>query len=573
MAAETNRPELLCATDDRRIQHVARIGLLVAALSLPTASEAASIPCRDAGTVPAKAVLPWAGPQGLDARVPAALTMLLAAESHGLRPQDYGSTTLTRNAYRLSEAGKRSAAAIDRFNRELTASLTCYLEHLRYGSVDPKSMHPVLDTPRRVPMDATLRQAWDANDLASLETDATPSDPRYASLRAALSQLREKARVEAAQGPSGKVSAGTALRPDSDDARVASMRARLSFLGDYVEAVDLGEQSDDTRNLAEHYDPLLRAAVERFQARHGLAADGVVGPSTLAELNAPLGSRLAKIEISMERLRWLPRVENGPLVLVNLPEFKLEAGLEGDSIDLASRVVVGRSGRSETPLFAGTVTRVELNPYWNVPHDIMRDEILPKLKRDAGYLKRKNMEVVRRNRSTTQTVDAKILRELRRGQARLRQRPGAGNALGQVKFVLPNRRAIFLHDTSQRDLFARDRRDFSHGCVRVEKPIALTELMLANDPNWNQEAIAAALANARPEFIVPARPVMVALTYLTASVGQDGLIEFHPDIYGLDHKVVAQVARWNRRAEPAAEADMHLARDWVRQISDRSNAA
>ncbi|MEZ5661237.1 MAG: L,D-transpeptidase family protein [Burkholderiaceae bacterium] len=573
MAAKNTLPLRLSAPQFPRTRRLLALAAMAVALSQTTGAQAALAECTDAGSLPGKAVLPWYGEDRLDARTPAALNLLLRAPTHGLRSEDYATTTLARRAYRLTRAEKVSKARADAFNRQLTASLDCFLGHLRFGSLNAAAMHGIFKAQTRTSMLERIRQAWSEGDISALETAVASSDPRYLALQRALDGSRALAASEAMIAADERTLSGSTLRPGEIDTRVSALRARLRFLGDHQPAVDLGEQLDDQTRNDQYFDSLLAASLQRFQARHGLEADGVLGPKTREELNTPIAARIAQIEMSMERLRWLPRGDNGPLVLVNLPEFRLQAGGNADTVDLESRVVVGRSGASQTPLFVGQVTRVELNPYWNVPHDIMLNEILPHMRRDAGYLVRKNMQVVRSRGRTTQQVNAAIIRELRSGKARLRQLPGDGNALGQVKFVLPNRRAIFLHDTARRDLFAEDRRDFSHGCVRVEKPIALTELMLANDPQWTPEKIDAALKSNRQTVIQPAQPVTVALTYLTASVGDDGRIRFHQDIYGLDAKVGTLVARWQRPGEEPDEAATRLARDWIQNLAKQTNAA
>lgn len=568
-AARPARPSRRSAPSDRRSKAAAL--LLGALLTGPQALWAAEVRCSAPERIEAARVLPWATPEGLDPRAGDALRMLIDAHRHGLRSSDYGATTLARNAYRLTRSDRSDTGASARFNRQLTAALECYLGHLRYGSVEGDRIHSLIEARDRSSLLSEIESAWHAGEITALEAKMTPSTPRYGELVVALSRLRAAADVESAWA-AVTIPPGETLRRGERNERVSLLRSRLRFLGDLQDLPDLGEQADDHERIAETFDPGLEAAVARFQARHGLEVDGLVGRNTLAELNTPLRARIASVEMSLERLRWLPR-ETGALVLVNVPEFRLDAGLGPDAVDLQSRVVVGRSGQSETPLFQGRLTRLELNPYWNVPHGIMRDEILPRLRKDPDLLRRKRMEIVRAGGVITQQADAAVIQELRRGRARLRQLPGPGNALGRIKFVLPNHRAIFLHDTSQPQLFSRTRRDFSHGCVRVEQPVALAKLLLRGETRWDEARVDAALASGERIVIRPRTNVTVALTYMTATVDGNGMLRFHPDIYGVDERTRERVARWQSHPPAGPDTERRLARGWIRALTTPGSAA
>jgi murein L,D-transpeptidase YcbB/YkuD len=250
-----------------------------------------------------------------------------------------------------------------------------------------------------------------------------------------------------------------------------------------------------------------------------------------------------QIELSMERLRWLPHLD-GRFVGVNIPMFRLWAVEATHTSPLAMNVIVGRALDTRTPVFVARMRQVVFRPYWNVPRSIVRGELLPLLRRDPAYLARHDMEIVRDAGDDARVVDASPanLLLLRDGALRLRQRPGQRNALGLVKFVFPNDSDIYLHGTPAQQLFARPRRDFSHGCIRVEDPVALAEWLLRNQPPWSRERIVAAMNGERTQFVTLARPLPVVLYYVTALAAPDGSVRFADDVYGHDARLERALA-------------------------------
>jgi murein L,D-transpeptidase YcbB/YkuD len=207
---------------------------------------------------------------------------------------------------------------------------------------------------------------------------------------------------------------------------------------------------------------------------------------------------------------------------------------------LKSRVVVGKEGRNSTPVFIAQLSAIDFSPYWNVPMSIARREILPRLRRDPGYLAQQEMEFVAADGRTVSTgVMSANLAAVERGAVRIRQRPGARNALGDVKFTMPNSMNIYLHDTPSRLLFSESRRDFSHGCIRVEEPLALAAWVLADDPSWDESAIRQAMEGDKLRIVRLATQIPVVVFYTTATVDEDGTLRFLPDIYGYDKKLDA----------------------------------
>ena len=295
--------------------------------------------------------------------------------------------------------------------------------------------------------------------------------------------------------------------------------------------------------LDDRYTGTIAAGVARFQARHGLTEDGVLGAQTIAALGVPLAARVTQIELALERMRWLPAFDGGRAIAINVPSFQLWAFADARDTGratLSMPVIVGKAVQHETPIFIGEMRAVEFSPYWNVPRNILRHETLPRLARDPGYLQREDMELVgtRGDGRVLTQVDAASLEALRAGELRVRQRPGAKNALGEVKFVLPNTMEIYLHGTPARELFERTRRDFSHGCIRVRDPAALAAFVLQEKAEWSAEAIAAAMASGRNRTVPLDAPIPVVVFYTTAIVDAAGRALFLPDVYGHDRRLL-----------------------------------
>jgi murein L,D-transpeptidase YcbB/YkuD len=307
-------------------------------------------------------------------------------------------------------------------------------------------------------------------------------------------------------------------------------------------------------------DATLAAALGRFQARHGLTADRKLGHGSLRALRVPMATRVAQIELAMERIRWYPRNHGNRVVRVNIPAYTMTASAptgEGELSQLDSRVIVGKPGRRHTPLFAGPITRIEFSPMWYVPQSIAKRAILPTIRRNPNYVRARDFEFRLPNGRTTQRVTNSILKRVASNAVRLQQRSGPHNALGRVKFILPNSRAIFLHDTNKRQLFDRNARALSFGCVRVEQPLALAELLLADQPQWNRAAIDKAVADRKTVRAHTSEETTVMLQYMTAEVGANGALRFLPDIYAMDKAALKPVKRWRNGVQPT-ETDWRL---------------
>jgi len=324
---------------------------------------------------------------------------------------------------------------------------------------------------------------------------------------------------------------------------VAGLHRLLLLLG------DLPPEAPAPATAARYQGAVVEGA-KRFQARHGLEPDGVLGPRTMAALRVPLAWRVRQIELALERLRWLPDLGNERLIVLNIPMFRLWAWttIPADGAPtFGMDVIVGRALTTQTPIFVEQMREVIFRPYWNVPTSILRNEVLPAIRRDPHYLQREEMEIVRGAGDDARIIQAtpEAIDGLARGGLRLRQRPGARNALGLIKFVFPNQENVYMHGTPARHLFARSRRDFSHGCVRLADPVSLAEWALEERPGWNRSAILAAIEGSQSIHVQLPRPVQVILFYTTAAVmPEDGTVRFAEDIYRHDRRLdQALVAR------------------------------
>lgn len=389
---------------------------------------------------------------------------------------------------------------------------------------------------RKISFGNLVHAAARSRDVEATLRRAAPTHPQYAKLRAALAEMR----AIAVRGGWPQVPASALAKPGKRNPDLAPLRERLAASGHFgapAPPATAGGARAATTGAADET-AALRDALVRFQREHGLADDGVPGKATIAALNVPVEDRIRQLEINLERMRWLADDLGDAHVLVNLPTFHLEA-IEDGRKALEMRVVAGKAD-SPTPVFSDTIETVVFSPFWHVPRNILKDEVLPKLARDPSYLSRENMELVRDGR----TVDPWSV-DLSDRSLGVRQRPGAGNALGQVKFLFPNPHDVYLHDTPADALFARAARNFSHGCVRVERPFELARWLLRADPDWPPHKIEAAMQSGREQHVALDHDVPVHLVYFTAWVEDDGRVHFADDVYGHDARHAAHIpAAW-----------------------------
>jgi L,D-transpeptidase YcbB len=437
-----------------------------------------------------------------------ALALLDHAYEDGLDPAAYQNERLQRLAAALGPPSSPEAASD--FDRRLTAAMVRYAKDVHAGRVDPRELGYRLDaSPDQHDFAAVVTAAVAARRVGALSRDLAPPLMLYRNLRAALARYRALSVEQLEPLPPHPP-----VRPGDRYPYMAAVVHRLMLVRD----LPAGSAADN----AQPYSGAVVDGVRQFQRRHGLAADGVLGRDTQAALNVPLAQRLRQLELALERLRWLPDLEDERLVAVNIPMFRLwawDAHRADGRPSFQTGVIVGRALNTRTPVLVDEMSDIVFRPYWNVPSSILRNEILPALRRHPDYLRRHDMEIV-------SAPGAPL---------RVRQRPGPSNALGLIKFVFPNDYDVYMHGTPAPALFGRARRDFSHGCIRIEDPIGLAVWVLSDQPAWSRERIVAAMNSRASLRVALERPVRVVLFYLTAVVTpDDGLVRFADDIYGHD---------------------------------------
>lgn len=301
-------------------------------------------------------------------------------------------------------------------------------------------------------------------------------------------------------------------RPGDKAAFISTVKKRLQLTGEWAAA--------DTTNL---FDKKLEAAIKTYQQTHGLTPDGHIGPDVIGSLNVPVESRIKQMLVNLERMRWQPSDSNRRILIVNIPEFRLQV-LDGGHPALTMNVVVGKEGHS-TVLFSGRLNRIIFNPYWNIPRSIVRKEVLPAMEKNKDYLEEHDME------ETGEEAGLPVIR----------QRPGEKNELGRIKFLFPNSFNIYLHDSPHKDLFTRTRRAYSHGCIRVADAPGLAEYLLQDMPDWSKESIDAAIEPDKEKGVALKDPIPVLIVYYTAWVDEENQLQFREDIYGHDSDVARRL--------------------------------
>ena len=465
------------------------------------------------------------------ASVERTLAALAAAADHGLDPADYDAATLAEQ-WRAVKAG--SAPAPDRalFDAGLSVAAARMLRAVHSGRVDPATMHWGYRIERKVAdPQGLLREVRDGRGLAATLDTLQPPFPHYVRARRTLAAYYKLA---AAGEPEAvpQLSKGQAgVKPGQAWAGVPQVAARLRLLGDLPGGAAAGSGASTL------YAGPLVDAVKRFQERHGLEADGVVGAGTIDAINVPLAQRARQIELAMERMRWLPKLGERPNVFVNVPLFRLWATdpLSGEE-PLRMNVVVGKSHNHKTPLFVDQMEYVIFRPYWNPPRGITVQELIPHARRDPSYLDREQLEIVASGADDAPALPAtpENLSAVMAGKLFIRQKPGPKNSLGLAKFIFPNADNVYMHGTPAQQLFSRTRRDFSHGCIRLEEPARFAEWVLRDYPEWTRERIDAAMQAERPTRVNLKQPLTVVLFYDTVHVNSEGVVFFVDDIYGHD---------------------------------------
>jgi murein L,D-transpeptidase YcbB/YkuD len=462
------------------------------------------------------------------------IARLAAVDSLGLDPADYDAEWLGRKAREFDR--QRRAPEPDeraRFDIGLSVAAVRLVSALHRGRVSPRLVHAELFIPRAsLAVEMAVDSLRDARAQGSILERLQPRLHHYRLLKNGLARYRALAR-------------DTSFVPLPGLARVVKSGMRLPVASRLrhllVATGDLDRAASPVAAADTLYSADLVAGVKRFQIRQGSEPDGVIGAATAARLNRPFAQRVRQIELALERYRWLPVSFSEPPIIINIPAFRLHAfrgSTEREDDMLAMDVVVGGAFDKRTPVFAAEMRYLIFRPYWEVPVSIMRAELGPKALSDPEFLEREGMVLVsgESDRAPVLPATSENLKKIGKG-IRLRQLPGPQNALGLVKFLLPNAHDVYLHDTAMKGLFAKARRDFSHGCIRLSDPVALAAHVLRDQPEWTVERIRAAMNGDDNTRVNLSRPVPICLVYSTAAARENGEVYFYHDIYGLDARL------------------------------------
>jgi L,D-transpeptidase YcbB len=488
----------------------------------------------------------WIDGGKVTSQAKALIEILKGADAKGLNFEDYdGSRWSDRLAQLQIATNPKVESTVAEFDLALTISAMRYISDLHFGRVNPGLFHTSPSGKHeKLNLPSFLRQrVIYAKDVKAGLEEIEPPYEGYRRAQRALQQYMTLARED--QIASLPITKKT-VEPGSSYDRIAQLTSLLRQMGDLPSDAKLSLDSNK-------YDARLVDAVKHFQLRHGLEQDGRLGVATVAQLNIPLNQRVRQLQLTLERWRWIPDTFPRPPIVVNIPEFVLRAVGDQYRTELGMKVVVGKAYHHQTPVFAAELKRVVFRPYWNVPLSIQRAELVPKIAEDSAYLMKNHYEVVTPQNTvvTNGIVDPTILAQLRSGKLRIRQIPGPENALGLIAFMFPNEHDVYLHSTPATELFSKSRRDFSHGCIRAEKPQQLAEWVLRNQLPWTSERIAEAMNGTKTLQVNLDRPIPVLIVYATAVVLESGEVRFFEDIYGLDAQLSAALANGPSHASKA----------------------
>jgi L,D-transpeptidase YcbB len=468
--------------------------------------------------------------------VDATVATIAAAGEYGLDPADYDAAFL-QERWAAVTAGSATGPERAHFDLAMSVAAARMLRAVHVGRVDPATMNWGYNVAEKtVDVVAGLREARTGKGLRAALDSFEPTVSHYARAKKALAAYKALARAGEPDPVPELPKGQTKVEANKTWVGVPQLAERLRVLGDLPA---------DAPVTGSTYSGPLVAGVKSFQGRHGLEPDGVIGAGTIKTLNVTLAQRVRQIELAMERMRWLPELSKRPNVFVNLPLFRLWATdpVTGDE-PLRMNVVVGQSLNHKTPIFVEQMEYVIFRPYWNPPYGITVKEIIPHTRRDPAYFNREALEIVASGDDNAQTYPPtpENLAAVVSGKLHLRQRPGPSNSLGLAKFIFPNAENVYMHGTPAQQLFSRARRDFSHGCIRLEDPAKFAEWVLRDNPEWPRAKIDAAMQGDRPTRVNLKQPLTVVLFYDTVHINSEGVVFFTEDIYGHDRALDAALA-------------------------------
>jgi murein L,D-transpeptidase YcbB/YkuD len=464
------------------------------------------------------------------------INVLKQADTQGLDPEDYDGS---RWADRLAHMQNPQQAGQDAiFDAALTVCLMRYISDRHIGRVNPQHFKFGLSVEeKKYDLPAFLRDRLvNGRDV---NAELAQIGPPFAGYNRTLEALQRYLRLTSQDDGEKLPVASKPIAPGSPYDGVPRLTRLLRLVGDLPADAAIPQDS----NL---YQGALVDAVKSFQSRHGLKPDGRLDEQTIRNLNTPLSERLNQLRLTLERWRWLPDRFNEPRIVVNIPEFRLRAYDDNGNPALSMNVIVGKAFHHKTPIFEKDMRYVIFRPYWNVPPSIQRSEIVPSIQKDRDYIAKKGFEVVTPAGQvvTSGAITDEVLAQLRAGKLEVRQKPGPTNALGLVKLIFPNEYNVYLHSTPSQQLFSQTRRDFSHGCIRVEHPADLAAWVLRDKPDWNVQRAQAAMQSGKDnDQINLTNPVPVLILYGTAIVDTSGKVQFFDDIYGYDDELKQVLAK------------------------------
>ncbi|MGA9269377.1 MAG: L,D-transpeptidase family protein [Lutimonas sp.] len=457
------------------------------------------------------------------------LESIESAYDEGLDPEDYHYQRIESLLEKKKSSSLTNSEKAD-LDLLMTDALILYASHLLEGKLEQSDLRAKWDVEKNARpenVDSLLTVTLHNKQVKPALQRMKPAHYMYTLMKLHLKKLR----TEAEEGGWPQVSEGETLKKDMDDPRILEIREFLTATG------DLNSTAVNQESL---FDEELEIAVKKFQTRHGLTADGAIGKGTIEQMQVPIEKRIEQIKLNLERLRWIFHHPDEDFLIVNIAGFHVRRITDRNEV-FNSRVIVGKY-HHESPVFKGKMQYIVMNPTWTLPYSIATNETLPKLKKDPGYLAAKHMEVMDRNGKilNASTIDWS---QYSRGNFPfiIRQKAGPWNALGEVKFIFPNKYSVYLHDTPSRSLFERQDRAFSHGCIRTEDKWGLL-MSLMDDPEvWNMEKINEILESGETTKIDLPEPINIYLVYLTAAADKENNLYFFKDVYKRDDKVAREL--------------------------------